>query len=576
MPHFFRSRRPRPPGHADAPSAAFPPPEPPPQHPHDARPNDARPNDDRPPMMRLPGRQKAVIMGALMITLFLSALDQTVMSVAMPRIIADLGGLDLFAWPFTSYMLTSTVTVPIVGKISDLRGRKPILVTGILVFLAGSVLAGAAQDMTSLIVYRAIQGLGGGLINAMAFTMVGDIFSPRERGRWLGVFASTWALASIVGPLAGGAIADNLSWRWVFYINVPLALIALPVALRFIPHHVQAQSASIDWRGGLLLVVAATPLLLALSWAGNEYGWGEAPVVVSFAIAAVALALFIWTESRAAEPVLPLGLFRTRAYAVTILITAVTSVAMMGSAQFIPLFLQGAQGASATASGIVTMPMMGGVVVSAAVAGQIVHRTGSTRPLAVGGAGIMAVCLYLLTTLDVGSSQNLTGLYMLLLGIGVGAAMPMHSMIVQNALPHRLLGVGTSSVQFFRQIGATMGIAVFGSVLIAGFAGGLATADIAGAELLAERPQILLDPTEVERFRAEVDAGSPGTSEAALESAREALATAVTDIFRIATVIAVLGAIAALALPGIAMKGDREMRGGRPPRGPLTRTPAED
>ena len=533
-----------------------------------ARPPPPRPTlpyDDRPPMMRLPGRRKLVIMSALSIAMFLSAMDQTVMGVAMPRIIADLGGLDLFAWPFTSYMLTSTVTVPIVGKVSDLRGRKPILVAGILVFLAGSVLAGTAQDMTSLIIHRAVQGLGAGLINAMAFTMIGDLFAPRERGRWMGLLAAIWALASVVGPLTGGTITDHLSWRWVFYINVPLVAIALPVALRFIPHHVQAQTAPIDWRGGLLLVVAATPLLLALSWAGNEYGWGEAPVVVSFAIAAVALALFIWTEARAAEPVIPLGLFRTRAYTVTILITALTAMAMMGGLQFLPLFLQGAQGASATQSGIVTMPMMGGVVISSVVAGQIVHRTGSTRPLAAAGSFVMTGCLYLLTTLDVGSSQGVTQLYMLLLGLGVGLAMPMHSIIVQNALPHRLLGVGTSSVQFFRQIGATMGLAVFGAVLVTSFASGLATADVPGADRIAERPQILLDPEEVAQFRAEVDAADPGASEAALGSARNALAASVTDIFLVAAVIAAVSAVAALALPGVAVKGDREMRGGRRP-----------
>lgn len=527
-------------------------------------------------MMLLPNHQKVVIMGALMISMFLAALDQTIMGVAMPRIVADLGALDLFAWPFTSYMLTSTVTVPIVGKLSDLRGRKPILIVGILVFLLGSVLAGTAQDMTTLIIYRAVQGLGAGLINAMAFTMIGDLFSPRERGRWMGLFAATWAIASVVGPLAGGTITDSLSWRWVFYINVPIVLIALPVALIFIPSQHVRRDSPLDWQGGLLLAAAATPLLLALSWAGNEYEWSDARVLICFALAGGALALLLRVESRAPEPILPLGLFRTRAYTVTITITAFSSLAMMGCLQFIPLFLQGAQGASATNSGTVTMPMMGGVVVSSIIAGQVVHRSGRARPVTIIGGAFTAVCMFMLTTLDADSSKNLTRLYMALLGLGVGASMPMHSIIVQNALPHRMLGVGTSSVQFFRQIGATMGIAVFGSILVSNFGAGLDAADVPGSERLAEQPQILLDPDEVDAFRADVDAETPGASEAALVSAQRALANAIGDIFVIATGFAVIGAVITLFLPRVAMRNQAEMLGEKAPRARDQRAPPEE
>ena len=512
-----------------------------------------------PSMMLLPSRQKAVIMGALMLSMFLAALDQTVMGVAMPRIVADLGGLDLFAWPFTAYMLTSTVTVPVIGKLSDIRGRKPILLAGIVIFLLGSVLSGAAGSMTELILFRGVQGLGAGFTNAMAFTLIGDLFSPRERGRWMGLFSATWALASVIGPLAGGGITDNLSWRWVFFINIPLVLIALPVAIRYIPSTSVRRSVPLDWRGGLLLAAAAAPLLLGFSWAGNEYGWGELPVVLSFAIAALAVTAFIWNERRVPEPVFPLGLFRNRAYGVTILITAMTGLAMFGALQFIPLFLQGAQGASATNSGTVTMPMMGGVVIGSIFAGQVVHRTGRYRMPAIGGLVVMTVGIYLLATLEADSSKNLTRGYMALIGLGTGTTMPMHSIIVQNALPHRLLGVGTSSVQFFRQIGGTMGIAIFGAVLLSTFATNLSSNDVAGSERLAERPQILLDPEALDRFRADAEADVPGSADAAVAAAREALAGATTDVFMIAVILSIATTIVALALPHVTVRGQGEM-----------------
>lgn len=533
------------------------PPAPPPAPP--AGPAPSSPGDDVPPMLLLPSRRKALIMGAAMLSMFLAALDQTVMSVAMPRIVADLGGLDLFAWPFTSYMLTSTVSVPIVGKLSDIRGRKPILLAGILVFLLGSVLSGTADSMTTLIAFRALQGVGAGLINAMAFTLIGDLFMPRERGRWMGLFAGTFAVASVVGPLAGGTITDNLSWRWVFYLNVPVVLIALPVVLIFIPSYTQQRKVRLDWRGGLLLAAAATPLLLAFSWAGSQYGWGDFPVLVSLAIAAAALALFIWNETRVEEPIFPLGLFRNRAYAVALTVTGLTGLAMFGALQFVPLFVQGAQGASATNSGMVTMPMMGGVVIGSIFAGQMVHRTGRYRLPAIAGSAVMTVGMYLLSTLDAGSSQNVARLYMALLGLGVGTSMPLHSIIVQNAIPQRLLGVGTASVQFFRQIGGTMGIAIFGAVLISTFAAGLEANDVPGSDLLAERPQILLDPEALDAFRAEVDAESPGASVAAVAAAREALADSTGKIFLIATIIGVVSTIVVLALPQIHMRGREEM-----------------
>jgi len=511
--------------------------------------------------MLLPPRQKRVIMAAIMLAMFAMAVNQTIISVSLPRIIADLGGLDLFAWPLTSYLLASTAPVPVFGKLSDIYGRKPFILIGLIIFMVGTALAGTSGSMIELIVFRAVQGLGGGLIMATAFTAIGDLYSPSERGRWAGLFSGIFALASIIGPLVGGTITDQLSWRWVFYVNLPVGIIAFVAVFLLLPWFRTNRKQRVDYRGGLFLMGAAVSLLLGLSTGGNQFGWTSLPVLSAFALAAVMLLGFLVTEKRMGmAAVIPLALFRQRAYVVSIGGLAVVGLGMFGVVQFMPLFVQGVQGSSATSSGLVTMPMMGGLVVGSIMAGQGVSRFGHARELALTGALVSALGAFLLSTLEADSSQNLTRVYMVLLGYGIGVSMPLYSLVIQNALPFSLLGVGSSSAQFFRQIGGTMGVAVFGSIMISSYVGNL-SADIMspGVAVLADSPQLLLDPIRIDAFSAQLDAETPGAAAAAITTARIALSTALTDLFFIASIVMLSAVVFAALLPTMKLQSAKEM-----------------
>lgn len=515
------------------------------------------PGDDLPPGMTLPPRRKALVLAGVLATMFLAALDQTIVNVSLPRIVESLGDFDLYVWPFTSYMLSSTALVPVVGKLSDLYGRKPFMLAGIVVFVAGSWLCGAAGDMIQLIAYRAVQGVGAGLIMTTAFTSVGDLFAPRERGRWMGLFGGVFGLASIIGPLVGGALTDNLSWRWIFYINIPVATLALALVAFGMPWYRQRGKAIVDWTGAALIVGVTVPLLLGLSWGGNQYGWGEAPVLAALGTAGALFLVFIVQTRRAREAVLPLGLFRNRVYAVSILATMVLGAALFGALQFLPLFLAGVQGVSATNTGLIVMPMMGGMVFGSVVTGQLLSRGRDLRALALVGGGALIAAFYLLSTLNEGSSAWTARGYMVLLGLGIGFWMPTFQLAVQNALPHRLLGTGTASVNFFRQIGGTFSVAVLGSLLTAGFAANLD--DVAAPPQLVENPQVLLNPEEVARLTVAIEASQPGASGAIIEAARLALADSVTDIFLIGVGIVALGLAIGMFMPRVHMRGREDL-----------------
>ena len=515
---------------------------------------------DLPPGLFLPHRQKVLIVGAIMLSLFLAALDATIMSVAMPRIVSDLGGLDLFAWPFTSYLLASTVIVPVVGKLSDVYGRKPFMLAGIAIFLVGSVLAGLSETMTALIGFRMIQGLGAGFIMANVFATLGDLFSPAERGRWIGAVSGTFALASVIGPLVGGALTDALSWRWVFYINVPVALIALPVVAIWMPWFRNPRKARIDYLGGGAVVAAGVPLLLGFSWGGNQYAWGDVRVVLAFVLAATFIGVFVWAARRAGDDaVIPLALFRNSVFLVSSLVTVTLGFAMFGAIQFMPLFLQGAQGASATNSGTVMMPMTLGIVVASVATGQLLSRGVSLRPMALAGGALMVAGPALLSTLDTDSSILLTRGYMVVMGLGVGVGLPLYSLAIQNALPHRLLGVGTASTQFFRQIGGAVGVAILGSLMATGFSRDLTRAFPDGYDRLKQQPQTLLDPDALERFRASVEATAPGTADAVIDTARGVLGGTLTDLYVIAAVVMTVALVIAAFLPPVRARTRAEL-----------------
>ncbi len=413
----------------------------------------------------LQGRQLAIAMSGILLGLLLSSLDQTIVGTAMPRVIADLGGFDHYAWVATAYLLTSTAAVPIFGKLSDIYGRKWFYIGGMVLFMIASALCGASQSMLQLILFRGLQGVAGGIITANTFAIIGDLFPPAERGKWQGVTGSVFGLASVVGPALGGYLTDGPGWRWVFYVNLPVGILAVAVLLYGLPAIKPGVKRPIDWLGATGIVGTTGPLLLGLSWGGTEYGWKSPQIIGLFVIAALMLVLFIVAERRAAEPIIPLPFFRNRTFLVSIISMAMLGAGMFGVITYLPLFVQGVIGKSATNSGAVLTPLMLGLVAASTTSGQITSRTGRYKWSPILGLSLLTIGMFLLQRMN-GDTPNATIVRnMVITGVGIGFTMPTFTLAVQNAFPQRQIGAVTASVQFFRSIGATVGIAVMGSML---------------------------------------------------------------------------------------------------------------
>ncbi len=511
-----------------------------------------------------PAAKRLVIAGT-MLALMVAAINQTVVSTALPRIIGELGGLSLFSWVFTSYMLTSTASVPLVGKLSDIYGRKPFLIAGILIFMATSAAAGGSQTIEQLILFRAVQGLGAGMIMANSFAVIGDLYPPAERGRYQGLFSGVFGIASVLGPTLGGTLTDHFSWRAVFYVNIPFGIAALTVLWFGFPWRRNGpREHPIDYAGSALLAGAVVTLLLALTWAGDQYAWSSTQILGLFMLAGTLTALFVLVESRAAEPVLPLHLFQNRVFVIASSVTFVSGIGMFGTITFMPMFLQGVLGASATNSGIVTSPMMLGMVVASALAGQLTSRTGRYRVLVLTGGVILVGGMFLLSTFSPDTSWVMAIAGMIVVGFGIGASMPILSLAVQNALPHRLLGVASSSSQFFRQIGGTLGVAVFGTLVTTRLHENLQREiplDVrAGTPpgLLAalDEPQVLLSPESLDRVQASFAQIPDGEAlfDAALAAMRVSLSDAVTLVFLIGAFVALAALAISFFLPEVPLR----------------------
>ncbi|CCB76286.1 MULTISPECIES: MDR family MFS transporter [Streptomycetaceae] len=413
----------------------------------------------------LPRRRLHLLLAALMLGMLLAALDQTIVGTALPTIAGKLGGMREYSWVVTVYLLATTATTPLYGKVSDLYGRRPVFLFSIGTFLAGSLLAGMAQNMTELIATRGIQGVGGGGLITLALTIVSDVVPPRERGRYQGLFGAVFGISSIAGPLLGGYFAQS-DWRLIFYLNIPLGLVAAAFAWRlltWVPH--RRRSHRVDYLGAFLLVAAVSCLLLATSWGGQEYPWGSAPVVALFAAGAVLAVVFVLAETRAAEPILPLRLFTLRTVTLACLATFVLGCALFGSIIYVPMYLQVVKGASPTASGLQMLPMMGGMIVTSTLSGRLISRVGRYKWFLVTGSVLIAAGLALLGRLETGTSVWWAGLFLAVLGVGAGLLMQPLVLAVQNAVDLRDLGIATATSTFSQSLGGSFGTAVLGAVL---------------------------------------------------------------------------------------------------------------
>ena len=465
-------------------------------------------------------RQILLIFSGLMAGLLLAALDQTIVATALPRIVGELGGLDYYSWVVTAYLLSSTVCTPLYGKISDLYGRRIMFQTAILIFLAGSLLAGVAQGMIQLILFRAVQGVGAGGLMALTFAVVGDVVSPRERGRYIGLLAGTWAFASVIGPFIGGFIVDNLSWRWVFLINLPVGAVAFAVTSSVLHLPLVRRSHRIDVQGAFLLMAGVSCLLLALVWGGTEYPWSSPVIVGLIAGGSVLLGAFVAWEARVAEPILPLRLFRDPIFSVSSALGFLTGCGLFGSVIFLPLYLQVVTGVSAMNSGLLLLPLTAGVVAGSVGSGRIISRTGRYRGWPIGGLAFASVGMFLLTLMRAETPLVWSSLYMVVLGLGVGATMQVTVLVVQNSMEHRDLGVATGAVQFFRQMGGAFGVAAFGAIMNTRLAADLPARvpPQALAEVGGDIGALLASPTAIRALPPAVAAGVTASVESAIHT----------------------------------------------------------
>ena len=409
-------------------------------------------------------RQIMIVLPGLLMAMLLAMLDQLVVGTALPRIVGDLGGVSHLSWVVTAYVLASTITTPFYGKLGDMYGRKKFFIAAIIIFLAGSALSGLSTSMVQLIAFRAIQGLGAGGLMVGAMATIGEIVPPRQRGKYMSYFMVVMMLATIAGPLLGGWITTAFSWRWIFYINLPLGGAALFYVIATLHMPARRVEHRIDWLGGILLGVIATSVILVATWGGTEYSWASAPVLVLIALAVVALVAFIAVERRAAEPMLPLHVFKNRNFSLTMVLTFFVGIALFGAMTFLPLYQQTVQGASPTVSGLLLTPLMVGSAITSIVAGQAVTRTGRYKAFPIIGGAVMTIGMFMLSRLGVSTSRLETSLDYVVLGLGMGFLMQMVSLIAQNSVELRDMGVASSARMFFQQMGGSLGVAAFGAV----------------------------------------------------------------------------------------------------------------
>ena len=531
------------------------------------------PDQDRAPI-ELPHRTRLEILGAVLLGIFLAALDQTIVGTALPVIVTDLNGNDVYVWAFTAYLVTATISGPIYGKLSDLFGRRPLFMIGVTVFLLGSILSGLSQEMWQLIAFRGLQGLGAGALFPIALSIIADIFAPSERGKYQGFFGAVFGLSFLLGPALGGLITDNFGWQWIFYVNVPIGALVLFVIWRTLPT-VRDPNAerNLDVLGAALFVGALVPFLIGLT--NKQFGeWTDPEVGGLIAIGFLLGAAFVWAESRAKEPIIPLELFKIRAFTASVVAIFLAAMGFFAVVVFLPRWYQVVGGTSATESGYQILPLLGGLILSAVASGQIVARTGRYKAMIVGAPLVFALGLFMLTNLRTDTPGPLVWLWMAVTGLGVGPTFAVFTLVVQNSVPVRQLGAATSNVTLFQQLGGTIGLAItgtiFGSVMfeevprqmlaagvpepvVSGFSSGgsstlndLSSVGDLGASILSQVP---------EAFRAQVEPFVP----AMVTGIHEAISIATAATFVVGVGTALLAALVVLVLlPGRRMGEDSE------------------
>lgn len=483
-------------------------------------------HDSAPAAGVLTQRQIYTVMGGVMTGMAMAALDATIVNTALATIVGDLGGLKAYTWIGTAYLLTSTAATPLFGKLSDIFGRRRLFQVAIAAFMVGSVLCGLAQTMTQLVLARGVQGIGGGGLFALSFTIVGDIVPPRERGRYVGAITSVFTLASVVGPLLGGFFVDTLTWRWIFWINVPIGVAALLITNRALHLRWSHQAHRVDWSGAVLLVVSVTTLLLAVSWTGEEYGWTSSRTLALLAVALATGLGFVWWESRATEPIVPLSLFRVDVVRIIVPLVAITSAVLYSVNVFLPLFLQSITGVSATSSGLLLIPMAIGVAVSATMIGRATSATGRYKIWPIVGSLSTTAGLVLFSQLGDSTGWLYVAMAgMVLVGVGIGGLMPTSTLAVQNAVDWHELGVASSLVTFMRSLGGAIGLAAFGAVMNAEISGRVPP------ELL-QRPRAIHDLPDEQRTLA-----------------MDVLLDGITKVFAVAVPLMLVGLVLSLFLP---------------------------
>lgn len=492
-------------------------------------------------MEHLEKKQKIMIMISIMSAMFFAAVNMTIVGTSLPKIISQIGGMEYFEWVFTIYMLTSTITAMLVGKLSDIYGRKIFILIGIGIFMAGAFLSGTSGNIYQLIIYRGIQGFGGGMIMSSSFTTIGDLFNPRERGRWQGLMAAVFGLSSLFGPTLGGYIVDNFQWHWIFWIFLPIGFFAFAMIWKLYPSHDRKEKEPIDYIGSILISLMIITFLLGFSWAGSKYDWSSIEIIGLFSLTIIFLITFIFVEKRVKSPVLPLFLFKNNVFTLSNIAGMLLGMGMFGAIMYVPFYVQGVLGRSATISGLTEMVMTLSMVTLSAITGNLITKTGKYKIFAIIGLTIMASGLFLNSTLAVDSPYTRLLVQLIIIGIGLGMSMPVFQVTVQNAVEHKFLGVATSAMQVFRQIGGTIGVAVMGSIM-----GNLmsdkmedlmpenASAAIPGLSGSAEQgldPQVLMDASKLESIRSQIPEQMVSFFDQFIGILKEALTYSLTGVF---------------------------------------------